>query len=64
MTGPQTLQPVAATIATAAPGTGKGTWLFAGDAVSTGSLAITIPGDALAGAYAMTLTYTTAPPAA
>jgi hypothetical protein len=60
---PQPLGPDATTIENAVPGTGQGTWEFPADAVGTGSLAVRIPGDAGAGAYRSTLTFTTAPPA-
>jgi hypothetical protein len=60
---PQELAPTASTIENASPGTGQGEWDFAADAGATRSLAVTIPGDASAGSYRSTLTYTTAPPA-
>jgi hypothetical protein len=47
----------AATIANAAVNTGQGSWDFAG----AGNLAAVIPGDASAGYYTTTLTYTSAP---
>jgi hypothetical protein len=59
---PQTLSTTASTIDSAAPGTGQGQWNFAGDSISSPSLAVAIPGDASTGAYSSTLTYTTAPP--
>ena len=60
----QTLTPTASTIESAASGTGQGAWQFAADASADPSLAVTIPGDATAGAFASTLTFTTAAPAA
>jgi ice-binding like protein/putative surface cell wall-binding protein len=63
-TSAQTLSTTAATIATAAAGTGQGEWDFPADSGAAESLAIVIPGDASAGAYSSTLTFTTAPPAA
>jgi WxL domain surface cell wall-binding len=62
--GAQALSAVATTVANAAVGTGQGKWDFAADAGAVSSLAVVIPGDARAGAYSSTLTYTTAPPAA
>jgi hypothetical protein len=59
----QILSPTAATIENAAAGTGHGEWDFAADAGSADSLAVLIPGDADAGSYSSTLTFTTAPPA-
>ncbi|MEY2513166.1 MAG: hypothetical protein QOJ89_524 [bacterium] len=59
----QLLSTTAATISSAAAGTGQGGWRFAADSAEAGSLAIVIPGDAGAGAYSSTLTFTTAPPA-
>lgn len=56
----QLLTTTAATIANAAVTTGQGQWDFP----AAGNLAVVIPGDASAGAYSSTLTYTTAPPAA
>ena len=53
----QLLSPTAATIAKAAATTGQGQWNFP----TAGNLAVVIPGDASAGAYSSTLTYTTAP---
>jgi hypothetical protein len=60
---PQVLDATAATIQHAAPGTGQGEWTFAPDAGNEASLAVRIPGDAGAGVYASTLTFTTAAPA-
>jgi hypothetical protein len=60
----QTLGTTAATIENAVPGTGQGEWDFAADSGSTNSLSVLIPGNALAGSYSSTLTFTTAPPAA
>lgn len=60
---PQTLSPIASTIDNAAPASGQGEWAFAADA-GAGSLAVVIPGNASAGTYSSTLTFTTAPPAA
>jgi hypothetical protein len=51
-----------ATMIAVAPGAGQGAWNFAADAGATESLALVIPGDASAGAYSSTLTFTTAPP--
>jgi hypothetical protein len=62
-----TVGTTASTIDNAPIGTGQGEWDFAADPVTTpatGSLAITIPGDAQAGYYSDTLTYTTAAPVA
>ena len=61
---PQVLSTTAATIDDAAVTTGQGAWDFAADAGATKSLAVVIPGDASAGDYSSTLTYTTAPPVA
>ena len=63
-TGPVTgaakvLSPTAVSIANAAANTGQGQWDFP----TAGNLAVVIPGDADAGAYSSTLTYTTAAPA-
>jgi hypothetical protein len=53
-----------ATIQDAPAGTGQGQWNSAADNGATeNSLAVVIPGDASAGAYQSTLTFTTAPPA-
>jgi len=57
----QTLSSTPATIENAPAGTGQGEWDFAADSGSTKSLAVVIPGDASAGAYTSTLTFTTAP---
>jgi len=62
-TSAQLLSTTAATIASAAAGTGQGGWDFPADAGAAASLAIVVPGDASAGAYTSTLTFTTAPPA-
>jgi hypothetical protein len=62
-TAPQILSPTAATIENAPLGTGHGEWDFAADAGSADSLAVLIPGNADAGSYSSTLTFTTAPPA-
>jgi Ice-binding-like/WxL domain surface cell wall-binding len=59
----QILNPTAATIENAAAGTGHGEWDFAPDAGSADSLAVLIPGNADAGSYSSTLTFTIAPPA-
>lgn len=60
-TGPvssaQVLSTTAATIDSAEEGTGQGQWNFAADA---NNLSIVVPGDASAGAYSSTLTYTSA----
>ncbi len=62
---PQALTPTAVTIDNAAAGTGQGEWDFAADNGTTeNNLAVVIPGDASAGAYSSTLTFTTAPPVA
>ena len=58
-TGAQVLGSDAATIETATAGTGQGRWNFA--AVADG-LSIVVPGDASAGEYSSTLTYTAAVP--
>ena len=62
-TGPvsssQLLSTTAATIDTAAAGTGQGQWNFA---AADDNLSVVIPGDASAGAYSSTLTYTAAQP--
>ncbi len=60
----QVLSTTAATIDNAAATTGQGESDFAADSGSTKSLAVVIPGDASAGAYSSTLTFTTAPPVA
>jgi hypothetical protein len=61
----QALSTTPATIENARAGTGQGEWDFAADSggAGTGSLAIDIPGNASAGAFSSTLTFTTAPPA-
>ena len=59
----QVLGTAATTIQNAPPGTGQGEWGFAADAGEDASLAVRIPGDAGAGTYSTTLTFTTAPPA-
>jgi hypothetical protein len=59
----QTLGTTSATIENAPSGTGQGQWDFAADSGSAKGLAILIPGDAGAGNYQSTLTFTTAPPA-
>jgi len=61
----QRLSTTPATIENAHAGTGQGEWHFAADSggAGTGSLAIDIPGNASAGAFSSTLTFTTAPPA-
>ncbi|MDP1848518.1 MAG: hypothetical protein Q8K79_12065 [Solirubrobacteraceae bacterium] len=53
----QLLSTTAATIDAAAPGTAQGQWEFAPDA---DNLSVVIPGNASAGAYSSTLTYTAA----
>ena len=58
----QTLSTRPATIENARAGTGQGEWDFNPDSGATKSLAVVIPGDASAGAYSSTLTFTTAPP--
>jgi hypothetical protein len=58
----QTLTPTPSTIDNAAAGTGQGEWDFAADTGDTANLAIVIPGNASAGAYSSTLTFTTSPP--
>lgn len=62
-TSAQLLGPSAATIATAAPGAGRGTWDFPADTAAARSLAVLVPGNASTGSYASTLTFTAAPPA-
>ena len=57
----QPLSTTAATIQTAADGTGQGKWDFAADSGLEKSLSVVIPGDASAGAYTSTLTFTAAP---
>lgn len=57
----QLLGTTAATIDSAAAGTGHGQWDFAADSGSTKNLSVVIPANASAGAYSSTLTYTTAP---
>jgi hypothetical protein len=57
----QTLSTTAATIDNAVAGTGQGEWDFAADSGTTKSLAVVIPGDAMAGDYTSTLTFTSAP---
>jgi hypothetical protein len=59
--GPQALGATAATIDSAAVNTGSGMWDFPADTGAAASLAVVIPGDALAGAYSDTLTFTSAP---
>jgi hypothetical protein len=61
----QLLGTTGATIQAAPAGTGQGQWNSAADNGTTeNSLAVVIPGDASAGDYSSTLTYTTAAPAA
>jgi hypothetical protein len=61
----QALSTTAATIDNAPAGAGQGGWDFAADNGTTvNNLAVVIPGDASAGAYSSTLTFTTAPPVA
>ena len=62
--GAQLLGTAAATIAGVAPGGGQGEWVFPADAGAEKSLGIIIPGDAAAGTFSSTLTFTTAPPVA
>ena len=52
----------ATTIAGVAPGGGQGEWLFRADTGTEKSLGIVVPGDASAGTFSSTLTFTTAPP--
>ncbi len=59
----QTLTTTAATIENAPPGTGQGEWDFAADSGSARSLQVVIAGNAAAGTYSSTLTFTTAAPA-
>jgi hypothetical protein len=59
--GPQALGATAATIDSAAVNTGSGMWDFPADAGAAASLAVVIPGDAQAGSYSDTLTFTSAP---
>jgi hypothetical protein len=58
----QPLGPIATTIASVAAGGGQGEWVFPADSGAEKSLGIAIPGDAAAGAFSSTLTFTTAPP--
>jgi hypothetical protein len=58
--GPVAVGATAATIENAAVNTGAGQWDFAADTGGIQSLAVTIPGNAQAGAYSDTLTYTIA----
>lgn len=60
--GAQALSTTAATIANAPAGTGQGSWDYAADALLVKNLSVVIPGDASAGAYSSTLTFTTAIP--
>jgi hypothetical protein len=61
----QVLSTTAATIDNALAGSGQGEWDFAADNGTTqNNLAVVIPGNASAGAYSSTLTFTTAPPVA
>ena len=60
----QLLGTTGATIQDAPAGTGQGQWNSAADALTQDSLAVVIPGDASAGDYSSTLTYTTAAPVA
>ena len=60
----QLLSTTAATIDNAPAGTGQGEWDFAADPTGTKSLSIVVPGDASAGTYSSTLTFTTAVPVA
>jgi hypothetical protein len=62
-TAPQKLSPTPSTIENAPAGTGQGEWDFASGSAGagTGTLAIVIPGNAAAGNYSSTLTFTTAP---
>jgi hypothetical protein len=61
----QLLGTTGVTIQDAPAGTGQGQWDSAADNGTTeNSLAVVIPGDASAGDYSSTLTYTTAPPVA
>ncbi|MDA0179660.1 hypothetical protein OJ997_05085 [Solirubrobacter phytolaccae] len=62
--GAQALSTTAATIQNADADTGQGSWDFAADAGAVENLAVVIPGDASAGSYSSTLTYTAAPPVA
>jgi hypothetical protein len=61
----QNLTPTQSTIENAPVGTGQGEWDFAAGSgtAGPGALAIVIPGNASAGNYSSTLTFTTAPPA-
>ena len=60
----QTLGTTATTIENAPAGTGQGEWDFPADSNGNDSLGVVIPGDASNGDYAITLTFTTAPPVA
>jgi len=63
-TSAQVLGTTAATVDNAIAGTGQGEWDFAADSGETKSLAVVIPGNASAGSYQSTLTFTSAPPVA
>jgi hypothetical protein len=56
--------PAASTIQNAPAGSGQGPWTFAADNGAATGLEVVIPGTATPGAYASTLTYTTAAPVA
>jgi hypothetical protein len=58
--GPLAVGATAVTIDNAAINTGAGKWDFAGDTGGVQNLAVTLPGDAVPGAYSDTLTYTIA----
>jgi hypothetical protein len=58
--GPLAIGATAVTIENAAVNTGAGKWDFGADSGLTQNLAVTIPGDAVPGAYSDTLTYTIA----
>ena len=58
--GAQLLGTTGTTIDTAAAGTGQGDWDFAADTGGAANLSIVIPGNASAGAYSSTLTFTAA----
>jgi hypothetical protein len=58
--GPLAVGATAVTIENAAVNTGAGKWNFAADTGGVANLAVTVPGNAVPGAYSDTLTYTIA----
>jgi hypothetical protein len=58
--GPLAVGATAVTIENAAVNTGAGRWNFAADTGGVANLAVTVPGNAVPGAYSDTLTYTIA----